>query len=137
MSVLHLGLSNQAWAVAQLVVGPMEEAASGWTDGGFTKFMVRPWYNGRERGLTFMRRHGDRVQALAVFEHRIGDHIVVWEFDLPAHWWDDSVEPADLDDEVADEQWRNPAMTAGWGEVGKVAEHVMRTLAPGDIYGSD
>lgn len=40
-----------------------------------------PWYNGRERGVVFYMRHEGRQINLAVFEHRVGDHIcgAEWE----------------------------------------------------------
>jgi len=136
MSVLQLGLSDQAWAVAHLVVPRIEEAMTEWDEPGLaiTEFLIRPWSNGREKGLTFMRRRPGYTQALAVFQHRISDSIIVWEFKLPSHFWEDVVRPEDLEEGVADQQYRNPALEATWGNIGQAAEYIMRTLAPGEIY---
>lgn len=41
-----------------------------------------PWYNGRERGVVFYLRHPSGRQVnLAVFEHRVGDHICAAEWE--------------------------------------------------------
>ena len=41
-----------------------------------------PWYNGRERGVVFYMRHPSGRQVnLAVFEHRVGDHICAAEWE--------------------------------------------------------
>lgn len=46
------------------------------------RVQAAPWYNGRERGVVFYLRHDSGSQLnIAVFEHRVGEHMCAAEWD--------------------------------------------------------
>ena len=92
-----------------------------WKDGRYRAMvMSAPWYNGRERGVVFYLQHlaSARQVNIAVFEHRVGDHICAteWEGEL-------TLNPPTLEDvptgrrnSLFDERWPNGyvADAANW-----------------------
>lgn len=90
-----------------------------------------PWYNGRERGVVFYMRHRGRQINLAVFEHRVGDHI------CGAEWEGVTLNPPTLND-LPEGKFDGPPnmFTAGrqwttefpYGSVAKAAQWVYDRL---------
>jgi hypothetical protein len=95
-------------------------------DGGRYRARVEsaPWYNGRERGVVFYLLHpSGRQLNLAVFEHRVGDHI------CGAEWEGATLNPPTFHD-LPEGRFDGSAWSEDWahGSVCEAAEWVYGRL---------
>ena len=90
------------------------------------RVQVAPWYNCRETGIVVYLHHikSGRQINIAVFEHRVGDHICAakWEGEI-------TVNPPVLDD-LPEETYNEGSWTKTWanGEVSEAADWVYEEL---------
>lgn len=78
----NFGINWQALAVLSNLQS-RDGLESSWNGERYeARVQAAPWYNGRERGVVFYLRHESGHQLnIAVFEHRIGEHICAAEWD--------------------------------------------------------